>query len=206
MILDGDEFGRACFNAHSFLPARCPYKTALLRIRGDVLDVTATDGYAVGRATIHLSHASTTAVAMEVARDDLLALDKAARSAKGEVSLSVKAGDGLMLGFPYGGGIETAIMDAAGRYGTPAELWDACEDLLTRLDECPGRIAFDPGVLARFGKVKTIKGTSPMLDMAWGDGDAPVLCKIGPSFVGAIMPVDRGIASSADTRGSDFLW
>ncbi|QLE71098.1 hypothetical protein FGW37_05305 [Streptomyces rectiverticillatus] len=145
-------------------------------------------------------------VVIEIARDDLATLDKAARTAKGEISLSVKPGDGLVLGYPYGGGAAVAIMDAAGRQGTPAELWEACDELIARLCECPGRVAFDPATLARFAKVKTTKGTSPMLDMAVGDETTPVLCKVGPSFVGAIMPVDRGIAGSAQVRGPDFLW
>ncbi|AJC53980.1 hypothetical protein GZL_01380 [Streptomyces sp. 769] len=206
MILDGDEFARACFNAHSFLPARCPYKTALLRTAPGHMDLTATDGYAVGRALISSDSITGEPVSIELSRDDLLALDKAGRAAKGEVELSLKAGDGIVATYPYGGAGPVSVMDQTGRGPDLADLWDACDELLAQLEDCPERIAFDPAILMRYGKVKTPKGTSPMLDMAFGSADRPVLAKVGPGFVGAVMPVQRGIAGSCEARGEAFLW
>jgi hypothetical protein len=59
-------------------------------------------------------------------------------------------------------------------------------------------------VLNRFGKVKADKDGRMMDLKLTGDKLEPVLVKVGPTFRGIIMPIDRGV--NAKNIGEDGLW
>ncbi|MEU7189108.1 hypothetical protein [Streptomyces sp. NPDC045369] len=145
---------------------------------------------------------------IELTRADLSALDKAGRACKGD--MRVTAGpDGVMVeGMQQQ--VYEAIPDRASTLKYDRAIWDLCRDLLVKLDRSepaiPEHVAVDPSLLARFGKIKTPKETSPLLDMAITSANEPILIRCGPDFRGALMPVDRAVARGAKTRGGDFLW
>ncbi|MEU6959427.1 hypothetical protein [Streptomyces chrestomyceticus] len=145
---------------------------------------------------------------VELTRADLSVLDKAGRASKGEVRISTDDSGLILEGLHQQ--VREVIPSRSGSLRYDRKIWDLCRELLTMLHHrdplLPGRLALDPSLLARFGKIKTPKGTSPLLDMAINSADDPILIKCGPEFHGALMPVDRSVARGAASRGDQFLW
>jgi len=56
--------------------------------------------------------------------------------------------------------------------------------------------------------VKTSKSVEAdtILDLLWQGQAEPMLAKVGPSFVGAIMPIDRDVYVSNQPEGQEALW
>lgn len=195
----------AAGNAHAFLPARSPVPAALVTLSRDRLTFTGTDTYAVGRAWTGVSGPETDeqAVSACLSRDDLAALEKAARGdKKGESQVTVTH-DGVTLVTSD----EETHHYAASTARLPDDIWHKVDDLLTRLDGrepvVPEVVAFDPTLLSRFAKVKADK-RERVADFYLTDAWEPALVKIGTEFTGAIMPVER----ETHTRnvGEEGLW
>ncbi|MFI6685358.1 hypothetical protein [Streptomyces sp. NPDC050485] len=208
-IVEGEEFARAAYNALAFTPARSPVPAAMFYVSDTEVFFLATDTYAVGRPTLGEVPDAKCEAAVELTRADLANLDKLGRTCKGELRVAIPDGRGLVVS-----GVQATMQEVipsrVESLSYDRKVWELCHSLLNHLDRkeanMPELLALDPGLLSRFGKIKTPRGTSPMLDMKISSDRDPILVKCGPNFKGALMPVDREVAGSAAARGSDFLW
>jgi hypothetical protein len=87
------------------------------------------------------------------------------------------------------------------------------ERMERRTPALPELIAFDPALLAYFSKVKVakVKGKANetlerAMDLCVFDAKEPVLVKIGPTFRGAIMPIDRDVHRENVEQFDGGLW
>jgi hypothetical protein len=205
---------RVAYNALAFLPARALVKTARLEISSAGLRMTGTDGYAIGQDTapVESYEGPSEGLIVHLSREALGDLDGGGRKdRKGSGRLEVRPGDGVIFR-PENNDVPTAAQDASAQ--ADASLWPMVDDLFTRLERrtptLPELIAFDPALLARFSKVKAPKSKlgdvalDRCLDMAIYDSKEPILVKIGPTFRGVIMPIDRDV--HAENVGQDGLW
>lgn len=211
VTLPSEELARAAYNAYSFMPARSAVKTARIELGPAGLRVTGTDGYAVGQDTAPLEdyEGPPEGVTLHVDRVALADLDTAGRKdKKGFGRLEIRPGDGLIFR-PANNDFPTCAQDAAAH--ADERVWEMIDGLFTRLEgrplALPELVAFDPALLARFSKVKAPKGKDGLgraLDMCVFDSKEPILCKIGPTFRGVIMPIDRDVHEQ--NVGPDGLW
>ncbi|MFE0648564.1 hypothetical protein ACFVZH_08270 [Streptomyces sp. NPDC059534] len=202
---------RAAYNALAFLPARSLVKTGRVHLGPAGLTFTGTDGYAIGQdsAAVENYDGPTEGVILHVGREGLADLDTAGRKdKKGYGKLELNPGDGLIFR-PGNNDVPVAALDQ--RAHADERLWSMVDDLFTRLDgrppALPELVAFDPGLLSRFSKVKAPKGKDGLgraLDMCVYDAKEPILVKIGPSFRGVIMPIDREVHE--ENVGPEGLW
>jgi hypothetical protein len=206
---------RIAYNALAFLPARSMVKTARLQLGPAGLRATGTDGYAIGQdsAPVEDYEGPTGGVTVHVDRSVLADLDTAGRKdKKGFGRLEVKSADGLVFR-PGNNDTPTAGQDLS---ATAEPVWDFIDDLFTRLEgrplALPELVAFDAALLARFSKVKAPKvklegsgaNLERCLDMCVFNAREPILIKIGPTFRGVIMPIDREV--HAENVGPEGLW
>lgn len=209
--VDGTAFARACHNALAHMPARGPYPIARLSLTAHGLAVLGTDGYTLGRAECAYDIPPADlrdGLSVGVPRDGLSTLDTLGRAARGLVDVVV---DPRAVELTSRGAAEAAGMVMTEPISLAvAGLWEACDDLLrgwvTGRPAVPELVALDPALWGRFAKVKVPTGKSAMADLLISGPDDPILIKIGPGFLGAIMPVDREVAGAAASRGQEFLW
>lgn len=214
VTLPSEEMARAVYNALAFLPARSMVKTARLELSSEGLRATGTDGYAIGQDTCPVESYSgpSEGLTVHVGRSVLADLDTAGRKdKKGFGRLEVKPGDGVIFR-PANNDTPTAGQDLASQ--ADDNVWAMLDDLFKRLEgrppSMPELVAFDAALLARFSKVKAAKvktGDSNLercLDMAIFDAKEPILIKIGPTFRGVIMPIDRDVHE--ENVGPEGLW
>lgn len=212
--LPSEEMARAAYNALAFVPARSQVKTARLELSGAGLTVTGTDGYAIGQDTapVESYEGPSEGLTVHVDREALAALDTGGRKdKKGFGKLEVHPGDGLIFR-PANNDTPTAAQDASAQ--ADDGLWGMLDSLFQRLERrmpaLPELVAFDAALLARFSKVKAPKvksGDSNLdrcLDMCVYDSKEPILIKLGPTFRGVIMPIDRDV--HAENVGPEGLW
>ncbi|MFF4223203.1 hypothetical protein ACFYZH_10095 [Streptomyces abikoensis] len=207
--VEGEELARATYNALAFTPARSPIPVAKMYIDPKETFLLATDTYAIGRPSLGPTQGIGRPVSLELTRDDLARLDKIGRACKGELSIKIPDDNGLIAtGLQVD--VEEVIPSRAVSLNYDRGVWQLCEELLECLEnrpqDIPTFLAVDPSLLARFGKIKTPKGTSALLDMKITSSEDPILIKCGPQFTGVLMPVNRSVARQAATRGGDFLW
>ncbi|MFD9569722.1 hypothetical protein ACFWBI_07745 [Streptomyces sp. NPDC059982] len=209
ITLEGEDFARAAFNALAFTPARSPIPAAMLYVSRGEAYFLATDTYTIGRPSLGLVGQGLGDRAIELTRADLAALDKLGRACKGEVRVEMPNDNGLVVSAVQAP-MQEVIPDRGSSLNYDRSVWDLCHSLLEKLDRqdaaLPEVLALDPSLLSRFGKIKTERGLSPMLDLRIVSEKDPILIKCGPGFLGALMPVDREVAAVAPTRGGDFLW
>lgn len=205
------ELARLTHNALAFMPARSAVKVCRIEFEADGphghLWITSTDLFAVGRDYAEGStDDSGTAETLDLSREDLQTLDKIARAKKKEdIRIRIADQDGLSVMDDNGDWLPFLDRSAERK---PADLWARVDDLLMRLQReehiVPTFLTLDPALFARFGKVKTSGET--IADLYVSSPDDPVLVKIGPTFVGAVMPVDREDAATSDQIGPEGLW
>jgi hypothetical protein len=199
------ELARLTHNALAFMPARSAVKVCeLVYDRGEV-SMTATDLYAAGRDVSFGSIGLERAV-VDISREDLLTLDKLARAKKKEeIRIQIRHGDGLSV--EDENGVWMPFLDASNQR-QPADLWGRVDEMLTRLERVsptiPEALLIDPALMARFGKVKHSGET--IADLYIADLAGPILVKIGKTFIGAIMPIDREMAEQSEQIGPEGLW
>lgn len=88
-----------------------------------------------------------------------------------------------------------------------------CDELLTRYNresgQAPQAMAFDPALFGRFGKVKISKSSDheKILDFWYQGQGQPMLAKVGPTFHGLIMAIDRdGYVEGQGEGSEENLW
>ncbi len=231
LTVESDDLARIFTNALAFFPARSPVKTALLTVDvlhdGATLIATGTDTYTIGRDycdarnVMHDGPRGNFVVPIELNREGWADIEKQARADKGQTgTLHFVPGDALIF-HPSGKtkaekgvaqdvtGVETTVL-VSGDAMTTRDVWSLCDELLTRLEERPSHVmTFDPALFVRFNKVKAPGDweAEKVLDFAYQGESEPMLAKVGPTFVGAIMPVDRAkYAVEQAPDGQDGLW
>jgi hypothetical protein len=220
-------------NALAFFPARSVITTALLRFYPDRIVATGTDTYTLGRDECPAEDWRSAEVAdfpveVELDRDGLKEIEDQCRRDKGNIAtLEYRPGDCLTF-FPGGSGTEkrpTATTPAKDmtHEGTTflvdkerverKTIWELTDVLLERMRRQEmvmpdGPMAFDPTYFGRFGKVKVDKNAEAdtILDLIYQGEELPMLAKVGPTFIGAIMPINRERYASRQPQGREFLW
>ncbi|EFC86451.1 hypothetical protein [Parafrankia sp. EUN1f] len=224
--VDGPALARVLANVLAFCPARSPYPIVRLDIGPGYVEVSACDTYTVGIDTVEAKTSGEWSGAVE--RLDAQAVEKAIRAErKTDVHLTLGEVD------PQGGRLLTMVIPGGQSIGTPArvrplegrgdsatlfgtteaELFDLVDELAARIarrTERPGEprpwpldVYFQPSLLAPFAKVRPA-GASPVMGMRIVEPEIPILIKIGPSFRGAIMPVQPDRAE--DEFREEMLW
>ncbi len=212
--LPSEEMARAAYNALAFLPARSMVKTARIEIGPAGLRITGTNGYAVGQDTAPVEdyNGPQGGLTVHVDRSVLADLDTCGRKdKKGFGRFELRPEDGLIFR-PGNNDVPATGQDVSGE--ADDRVWAFLDDLFTRLERrlptLPELVAFDPALLAMFSKVKAPKvktGDSNLeraLDMCVFDSKEPILIKIGPTFRGVIMPIDRDVHE--ENVGPEGLW
>jgi hypothetical protein len=207
---------RVCANALAFIPARSQVKTARVEVWPDGFRVTGTDGYAIGQDTAEMDEyeGPPDGAVFHVSREALADLDSGGRKdKKGFGKLVFKPGDGLIFN-PANNDVATAVQ-LAGEVNQP--LWDAIDGLMEKLEgrqpNLPEVLCFDPALLMRFSKVKAAKKTTNKgnnlergMDLYIFDNAEPILVKIGATFRGAIMPIQREVHRENVEQDDGGLW
>jgi Zn finger protein HypA/HybF involved in hydrogenase expression len=204
------ELARLTHNALAFMPARSAVKVCRVHQNIGSLSIMATDLFTVGYDSVSVETETETA-SIDLSREDLQALDKAARAAKKEdVQIQINHEDGMFV-WTVEEDEPLSFLDSSAQR-QPEDLWERCDELLTRLERAQGDeppafyyLALDPALMGRFGKVKPSDGKECIADLHLGHDDQ-ILVKIGSTFRGAIMPVDRSEAAGSEFVGSDGLW
>ncbi|WP_326827376.1 hypothetical protein [Streptomyces sp. NBC_01751] len=208
---------RIAYNALAFLPARAQVKTARLELSPNGLRATGTDAYAIGQDSCLLEsyEGPPEGITFHVSRETLAELDTGGRKdKKGFGRIEIRPGDGLIF---QSANNDTPVVAQDMRELIDGRLWPLVDDLFTRLDgrppSMPELVAFDSQLLARFSKVKVakVKGKSGenlerALDMCIFDAKEPILIRIGPTFKGVIMPIDRDVHRENVEQDDGGLW
>lgn len=206
--VDSDDLARVAHNALAFLPAVSRVKVAQLKAGPGLLSICSTDTWTVGVDTLRpRGRQLQPVIESNITREGLQALEAAARAdKKAQGRIEIFPLDSCRFTDSRG---QVTSAELTSDDALPAEFhWEMVEELLFRLDQgaplLPRRVAFDPKLLARFAKVKCDKAER-VADLLITDDESPVLVKIGPTFVGAIMPIHR--ETHVETVGDDEgLW
>jgi hypothetical protein len=195
------ELARLTHNALAFMPARSAVKVCRLTYFFPVLEITATDLFTIGRDFATVGGAPGEA-SIDLSREDLQALDKAARAAKKEdARVIIRACDGMEY---MAEDVHGSFLDSSAQRN-PEDLWARCDELLARL--APEHLCLiDPKFMNPFGKIKASGGAETIADLSISDAGSQISVKIGATFRGAIMPVDREEAEASEEVGPEGLW
>lgn len=199
-----DEFARVLNNTLAFLPARSRVKQAQIQLTGPYIFVTTTCSYTVGTDYCPVADFFIEEITRYLDRDAFVELEKAVRADK-KSRATLEFHDDHLWYFPGHAEQEPTVLPLA--TCTEPKVWPAVAELLARLDDgapsLPQTVAFDPALLMRFSKVKADKDER-VADLLITAPDLPILVKIGPTFTGCIMPIDRD--DHAKKQGDDGLW
>lgn len=201
------ELARLTHNALAFMPARSAVKVCRIEVgfftaNAPTLEITATDLFTVGSDSAALESLPDLHASIDLSREDLQALDKAARAAKKEdVRIMIRHQDGM----EFKSEAESLTFLDSSHLRQPEDLWDLCDEMLSR--QTPDHLCLiDPKFMSAFGKVKASGGAETIADLSIADPASPISVKIGATFRGAIMPVSRDEASRSESVGPDGLW
>lgn len=204
--LPGAELARICANAGAFVPARAQTKMLALRIVGDRVETAGTDSYAVGTDSAPANVTTTgqtfpLGVAHALSRDDMADIESAARQRKKELVTLILEPTLIALQWATPEGEPERLEVAPEPY--PAQAWQAVETMLNRQrgESRPEFVAFDPALFAHFAKVRAEKDR--VMDLWFSSAESPVLVKIGETFRGLVMPLQR---AQAERYTADGLW
>lgn len=225
--VEADHLARVMGNALAFFPARSPIKTAQLRVYPDRLVATGTDTYTLGRdecpiMSIEVDGKPSIPVEVETDHAGWKEIEAQARKDKGNTGLLEYLPGDCLTYYPGGNKAEVATgKDETGNDkpfkvdGGEVErvaVWGLCDELLQRVKhnptEAPEVLCFDPSLLGRFGKVKldaAVKAEK-VVDFVYQGAGQPLLAKVGPTFLGMLMPIDRDVYAENQDDGQEGLW
>ena len=204
---DASSLAVALGNALAFLPARSLIPYVAVRITTDAIRTCGTDSYAAGTdiAPVTGFVGSEPEWICLFDKEGLTQLERCAREAKKvEVILTVEDGSVTIspMGLP-----EASALDHSDGHAAIVDMhlavWDIIDAAEKRVNVMPPGIMLDPTLFGRFAKVKADKAERKA-DLLFSADHEPVLIKIGPTFKGLIMPIDREVNST--NVGSDGLW
>jgi len=195
----GTDLARVLANAGAFVPARADLKMLCLRIKADTIEASGTDGYAAGNDSIP-AHVTGGTVSFALTSESMTALEQAARAVKKDpVTLQVGETD-VTLMWAVKGTPDSLTVEMQ---PYPWQDWGALEEMLNRpvTEERPQFVAFDPALFSRFAKVRA--ENDRVMDLWFHSAELPVLVKIGATFRGLVMPLQRARAAEYAPEG---LW
>jgi hypothetical protein len=203
------DLARVLGNALAFIPAASRVKYGLIAFSEGVVYTCGTDSYAAG-TDYAAAEIEWYAAGIEepygvlVDKAGLTALDRAAREAKkAEVDITVEGLDVVL----YLDEKTEPVRVPHYEDDTTRDLHDSVAEMIATATVRPptttGVLCVDPQLVSRFGKVKTDK-TARRADLYMTEEYGAVLVKIGPTFKGLFMPVER--ETHAANVGSDGLW
>lgn len=204
--IEGPELARVLCNALAFMPARSMVRFALLDIYPGHVDASGTDGYAAGTdwAPCRSVGVPRDGVPLLLDKEGLTALERAAReSKKGSVSLDIAQGSLTLTGAEAEAAVTVPWFEdekTLGLHGGVSEMIAKRDRTFTPF---VGPVCFDPSFMSRFAKVKADK-TSRQADLFFTSPRSALLVKIGPTFKGLVMPIER--EAYAKNVGADGLW
>lgn len=199
---DAADAARALYNAHSFIPAKSLVPYALISLYPDKIYTSGTDTYAAGTDYCPTTGYVGTESHALVARDDILALERCARkAAKATATVEVRPGSVKVDPMGYDAA-EVPIYTDVRHLEIHHRIAALVSEAEQRPGAIPGVLALDPALWARFAKVKA--GTGRIADLLMTSALEPVFIKIGPTFRGLVMPIDRRVYES--NIGPEGLW
>lgn len=209
LTVDAELFARGLSNALAFVPAASKIQHVWIAVDPalQVLRVCGTDRYAAGVETVPARdyegpQGPSVALLTKEAATELERYVRGAKKVPVGLSLSLT---GLDVE-PMGSGVTRVPVaqdtEALAVYDAVMGLF---RDHYRRPSVVPGVICLDPGLLSRFSKVKADKAQGRMADLLFGEDELDrVLVKIGPNFLGLLMPIDRAV--NGRNVGEDGLW
>lgn len=213
--VEAPELAKGLSNALAFVPAASRLKYLYLTVNSPTeLLVIGTDMLAAGMETIPIRdyqgpQPSTTPIDFLIGKgtsdDGATALEKAVRGA-GKVSVGLTFNLSGLECSPMGAeSTVTPLIQKPESFATYRSILGLFLSAERRQAVVPGVICIDPSLLSRFAKVKADKTYGRMADFLFGEDELDrVLVKIGPSFKGLVMPIDREV--NGENIGSDGLW
>lgn len=203
VTVDAPEVARAIYNAHAFIPARSPVPFGLIRVTPEGVYTSGTDSYAAGTDSAATTGFIGQTAEVLIARDDLLNLERCAREAKKVAATVEVKSDGLTVE-PIGcHPVTVPIHISPGHLEVHHRLADLISEAEKRPGVIPGVMALDPQLWSRFAKVKADKAER-IADLLMTDAYEPVFIKIGPTFKGLLMPIER--LTHETNIGPEGLW
>lgn len=207
VTVESPAIAKAFGNALAFMPARSQVKYARIVIENDAVYTAGTDGYAAGTDWAEVNECQglpLEGLTLLVDKEALTLLDRAAReSKKAPASLQV---EGNLLTFAGGEDVELLTVETFQDEHT-ANIYEHLTELIGAREAkppvIPGVLCLDPALWSKFTKVKADKGDRKA-DLLMSDSYEPVLIKIGPTFKGLLMPIEREV--HAANVGADGLW
>ena len=200
--MDADDLARAAGNVAHVHKKNARIRSVRLTLNRDGLTILGGDPYAAAYDTAPVDgprERFAIPIVFELAREGLDAVASFCRQhAKESVHLEWFPGDGLVLA---AGSSRESVPDAAGL--TSPAAWQALEGLFERYEDPSSVFLLDMGLASRFRLVKSDKGER-RADWMIRDAEEPILIKVGPSFRGLMMPIQR--ETHAEAVGQDGLW
>lgn len=197
--LTGEALARICANAGAFVPARAETKMLALIIGSEQVEARGTDGYAAG-VDYAPAHTTGGTARLALSKEDMELVERTARSQKKELVTLTVAPQRLTVQFAENGEPNATDVQAL---PYPGQAWGMLDSLLCRtLGEArPEFVAFDPALFSRFSKVRAEQDR--VMDLWFSSAQLPVLVKIGATFRGLVMPLQRQQAAEYTPEG---LW
>lgn len=190
-------------NALAHFPARNVRLGALeVTLTADRLTAIGSDGYTAGVDYCTARGQGEPAV-MHIERSEAQALEAMLRRNKKAIASLQVSAEGLTVS--AGSDDDMDILDV--RFTFDADDRIRYQLIIDAIAAREGRdtvAMIDPALMGRFGKVKTVDGDRHA-DFRWDrEGIDPMLVKVGPTFVGLIVPIDREV--NAEANGTEGLW
>jgi hypothetical protein len=198
--MDADALVRAAGNVAHVHKKNPNIKSVLFTLSPEGLTILGGDLYAAAMDTAPVETCTAASwFTFELPRAGLDAVTSFCRQhPKENVRLEWFPGDGLVLS---AGASRESVEDGAGL--TPAGAWQALEGLFERYEDPSSVFMLDMGLASRFRLVKS-NVNERKADWMIRDAEEPILVKVGPTFRGLMMPINK--AKHAEAVGPEGLW
>lgn len=196
--VEGEALARVAYNALVFVPKSALNRLVRLKLSATHVEISGTDGYAGGKDSAPVHNGPGTPVEVTLTRDDLEALEATSRAwKKAALALTLTPGELVVSGGPG----EPLRIEIGQHQHEAWRMVDRLFELGEQGAWATGPVAYDPALLSRFAKVKS--PADRVADFLWRGPGLPVLVKVGQTFVGLVMPLDRPRAEAYSPEG---LW
>ena len=197
LTVEGGALARVTFNALTFIPKSARNKFVRVTFNADTVEFAASDEYTAGKDSAPAHGGPGQPVSFALSRDDLEELEATSRLWKKSPILLTLTATELVASGP---GEPVRLT----RLPIHSQAWRLLDRLYAVGEQgswLTGPVAFDPNLFARFGKVKSV--TDRVADYLLRGPELPVLVKVGPTFCGLVMPLQR---ARAEAHAPGTLW
>ncbi|GAA3136530.1 hypothetical protein GCM10010466_29180 [Planomonospora alba] len=209
LTVNAPELSKALTNAEAWLPAKSAVPVALVVASYDGLTITVTDHYTAGESKCPAVEYRGSDEAVQIRREDLVALAARARKDGTKKVLSrvtVETDRGVIVH----GAIEDERAEVVTALAVPGpfrEEWTVLADMFaTAASDAapfPDRVMVAPAYLAMFNKVRP-DASGRGVDLLTCPINGAIFGKVGPNFRGLVMVLDSGKNEAA--LGEGGLW